>query len=285
MSAVDHKINYMQSNLTLDVWLLFILLIMASTKAFAVPSLSNLTEEQASKVALDFGRNFVHTTVTPASGLKGFGIELGAIAGLTRSKGINDIVEENFAHLPHAGAMGVFYMPAGFGIEGVMIPKTVQQGLAVQSSSGALRWTPTEIFSPNGFISLRLRGFYGDSRIGYTQTISNVPVDIKFTSISSGADLAVSFQNIPFIEPYVVAGLVNLSGQLGATGSISIFDSNFTTSQEARFKTQTQIYTGGLNIKLPFLSAGAEYSLIGGEPRYTVKLAFQITPHAAKARR
>src|SRR5690606_12804181 len=142
---------------------------------------------------------FVHTSVTPASGVQGFGIEIGALAGLTESPGLNDIVQENYAYIPNVAASGLLYLPCGYRGEYVLLPKYIYQGASIQNNSGAFAWTPTEIFAPNGFLSFRLRGFYGDGQINYQQTINSVPVDIYFRSFTYGGDATLSFQNIPFV--------------------------------------------------------------------------------------
>lgn len=273
----------MIERLQLDVWILVLLfMIAAKTVSADVPTLTNLTEKQTKTVVKDFGANFVHTSVSPASTTKGFGLEIGALAGLTQSPGINEIVEENYGYIPNVGAIGILYLPAGFGAEYLLVPKTVYQGLTFQNNSVALRWTPTEIFSPSGFLQVRLRGFYGDAQLSYSQKISNQPVNVGFRSFSKGGDIAFSFQNIPFIEPYATLGVVSLDSRLKGEGTASMFDLSYTTSQQVQVKQSGSIFSGGFVLKLPLFVAGAEYAQIAGDMRISVKLALQFSASGAK---
>ncbi len=273
----------MIEHLKLDIWLLGFLFLFAIHHArAAVPTLENLSQENAETVVRDFSANFVHTSVSPASGLRGFGVEIGALAGLTQSPGINTIVQENYGYIPHAGAIGILYLPGGFRGEYLLLPKYPYQGASLENNSGAFAWTPTEIFSPTGFLAFRIRGFYGDGKINYSQTINEVPIEISFQSFTYGGDATLSFQNIPFIEPYLSAGVVKLDGQLRGSGSVSIFDSSYTVSKEVRIQQDVNMYAGGFVIKLPLLVAGAEYAKIADNTRITVKLALQFSASDAK---
>lgn len=273
----------MLERLRIDIWLLGVLFLLAATHAFAaVPTLSNLNESQVQTVARDFTANFVHTSVSQASGLRGFGLEIGALAGLTQSPGINDLVQENYGYIPHAGAIGILYMPGGVRAEYLLLPKYIYQGATLENNSVALGWTPSEIYSPNGFLSIRVRGYYGDGQIGYSQIVQDIPINVNFRSFTYGGDVALSFQNIPFIEPYFSSGIVRLDGQLGAGGSVSIFDQTFTAQKQIRVEQQGNVYSAGFVIKMPMFVAGAEYSRIMEDTRITVKLALQFPPANAK---
>ena len=274
----------MIEQLKLDIWLLGFLLLFAVSHALAaVPTLTSLTESQAETVVRDFSANFVHTSVSPASGVRGFGLELGALAGLTQSPGINEIVQENYGYIPHAGAIGILYLPGGFRGEYVLLPKYIYQGASLENNSGAFAWTPTEIFAPTGFLAFRVRGFYGDGNINYSQTVNNIPIDIYFRSFTYGGDATLSFQNIPFVEPYFSAGIVKMDAVLRGTGSVSIFNQNYTGSKEVRIQEDANLYAAGFVIKLPMFVAGAEYAKVADDTRITVKLALQFSSESAKS--
>jgi hypothetical protein len=249
---------------------------------FAVPTLTNLTKENTEKVVKDFGVNFVHTSISPASGAKGFGFQLGVLAGATESPGLNELVEEKVGYLPHAGALGILYLPAGFGGEYLLVPKTKYQGLTFENQSAAFRWTPTEIFSPNGFIAFRLRGFYGDVNLSYSQTINDIPIGVFYRSFSYGGEATLSFQNIPYFEPYFGFGYITLDSKLKGEGSASLFNRSYTTSEQVQVEQSGPLFLTGFNIRYSIFVFGAEYSKIIDNTRMSVKLALEFTPHGVK---
>jgi hypothetical protein len=234
-------------------------------------------------VTNDFGATFVHTSLSQASGRKGFGIEVGAKANVTQSPAINDVAQENVGFLPNAGLIGILYLPAGLGAEYVYLPEQKYQGLSIQNNSVAARWTVTEIFSPNGFLAFRLRGFYGDSRIDYSQKISEVPVNVGFRGLHHGADIGLSLQNIPYVEPYATYGFVNMDARLRGSGTAKIFDQSYTQTEQVKIEHQQPLNSVGLVVRVPFLLAAFETSWVGPNQRYGLKIALHASASDAKS--
>jgi hypothetical protein len=256
--------------------LLIAILFAYSPMAMAIPTLTDLTEDDAKIVVEDFSANFVHTTVSTASSLGDkFGIQLGAFGGLTTSKGIDDLVDEDFGYIPHANIVGIITVPYGFGLEAALFPKTETDGLNMENHSFALRWTLTDAFAPNGFVALQILGHYGFSRLSYAQTVATVPVNVGFQSISTGGDLKVSLSGIPYIEPYASVGYVSAKGKLESIGTASIFDTAYTTEQKAEIDVNGLRSAAGLKFKLPFIAVVTEYSKVMNNTRVSLKVALE----------
>lgn len=267
------------------LFLLIFALLFALRPAFAVPTLQNLNKETTEKVTNDFGATFVHTSLSQASGRKGFAIEVGAKANVTQSPAINDVAQENVGLLPNAGLVGILYLPGGLGAEYVYLPEQKYQGLSIQNNSVAARWTISELFAPNGFIAFRIRGFYGDARIDYSQRISDVPVEVGFRGLHHGGDVAISLQNIPYVEPYGTFGFVNLDSRLRGTGTAKIFDQSYTQSEQVKIDQQQSIKSVGLIVRVPFVLAAFETSWVGANQRYGLKIALHAGASDAKSTR
>jgi hypothetical protein len=255
---------------------LTLLLVLFSLPTFAIPTLTDLDKGEVETVTKDFGSNFVHTSVTPASSLARWGMEVGAFVGVTTSPGLNGLVQEEVGYLPHANLSLIFFMPWGFGLEVTGVPPVGYEGLTFKNTSGAVRWTLSEAFAPGGFIAVQILGHYGQANIDYEQEVSGADIEVGFASDSYGGGGKVSLQDIPYFEPYAYAGVVTIKANLKAKGTVSIFNTDFTQEDEVEAQQNGLHLAAGFQLKLPYSAIAIEYSRIIDNSRVSLKLALRF---------
>ncbi len=258
-------------------------------RAFAdVPSLNNITAADYEKIVKELSANFAYSSVTPASSLGGlWGFELGVVAGVTKTPEILNLVRRsggsyNEDKFPHGGALLRIGAPLGFTGEIMAFPQITVSDLTLSQYAGAAQWTMTDLFFTEWPVAVAFKGFYSATSLSYKQRLQNsstgnVPVDatIDFDDDLYGLQALVSKKFLVF-EPYLGAGYVKANGKLAVSASIpgtTIF-SGLGTS--ATSKPSSLQLMGGLDVRLLFISLGAEYQRAFGTNSFNGRLSFRF---------
>jgi len=254
-----------------------LILSMSSISVSADPSFSNITSDDFDKITEDMSANFTHGSVLGASKMGTiFGFQVGLVAAQTSTPRTNEIVQRNagaeLKSLYNAGLVAAVGIPMGIAFEAVLFPTVKSSGGEVSSTSLAIKYNINEVI-PVLPINVALRGVYTNSKFSFEQTVSSVTSSVSNKNSVTGVQLLIS-PMLPLVEPYVGVGLLNGSNELSVSGTTSIFDASFSTSQsESRSKSSTQILAG-VDVSLLLIKFGVEYSQAFGTSRYGAKLAF-----------
>lgn len=254
--------------------LLFVVLFPLSV--FAEPEFANINEEDLKTITEGMGSNFVHNSMLGASKMGTlFGFQVGLVAAQTATPKLHDLAKENgneLKNLYNAGLMGAVGIPFGIAFEAVVMPTFKSDEASLRSNSFGLKWNINDVI-PILPVNLALRGVVSDAEFSFSQTIASNPVKIKNTTAVSGVQLLFSPQ-IPLVEPYVGVGLLTAKNTLEVTGTGTVFDSSFSTTQkESKTVSGTQVLAG-VDINMLLLKIGLEYSNAFDNSRYGFKLGF-----------
>ena len=174
--------------------------------------------------------------------------------------------------LYHAGVLGAVSIPFGITGEVLYTPKLSSNGAEYSATSAALKISSKDIIPIIPF-NLAIRGFSSSATLSFSQTISSVTTVVEDKINATGFQLLAS-PNLPVVEPYVGIGTVTAKNDLSYSGSTSIFNSSFTTSDSAsKSPTSTEMLLG-VNVNVLFFHLGAEYFSAFGTSGYSAKLAF-----------
>lgn len=252
-----------------------ILITLASLNSFAADlGFSNITQAEMENIVNEFSANFVPTTVSSAAPLgKIFGFEVGVIGGLTKAKNVESYAERATGQdvsnqLPHAGIFGAVSLPYGITAELGGIPKTKIQDGDFNYVFGSVKWS------------------FWDTLLDVAAKLSVAKLDFSFNQTSSGVNGVVDFKdtvqtlvlmaskNFIFVEPYIGFGIIKTDGNLKVTGTGTVFDSTYTSAQEAT-QNPSGIYTVlGANMNLFIMKFGLELYRTLNTDGFSAKFAF-----------
>lgn len=249
---------------------------MTSTAQAAGPGFDNISTADLEAILQDFAGAFTHTTVSPASSLgKMFGFELGVVAGVAQTPGIEKLNKEydptsDFSAMPHAAIVAMVTVPFGLTVEAAFLPEQDTEDVDLSLMSIGLKWTLTESLLSLP-VDLAVRGFQTNADIGFQQVISpaTTPTDVDIETSMTGFGLLVS-KKLTVFEPYLGLGMVSGDGDLKIGGSNSFLDSN-ALSANADF-SGSHIFAG-FNLNLLILKLGLEYGKVIDADRASAKLA------------
>lgn len=262
-----------------------ILIIMAITligfQAFgAGPAFTSLTQSDFDNLTKEVSSNFAHTSVMGADSLgKLWGVELSVVGGMSPSPNINAAVtnatggSSNFPNLYHGGLVLGVTVPFGITGEAVYLPKLTIQGVDCQVISLAAKLTLNSELLPVIPFNLAVRGFQTYSQIGFYQNTGSVTGNLQNSDSTTGLQLLIS-PKLPALEPYAGVGYLLTRDTLSLSGTGTVFNSSFTSSQSGTSTlVSAQIFLG-LDVKIVGLSLGAEYARAFESDRYTAKFGF-----------
>ena len=251
----------------------------------ASPQFANVSQGDFDNIVRELSANGMFHSVTPASSMGSIlGLEVGVIAGVTRTPEIDRLVRNaggsKMDKFPHAGLLGVISTPVGFTGEVVFIPKLAAEGVDYSSAGAAIKWVPTDKALPLFPLNVAIRAFYTQNTVSYSQTVTDTQTaavsqsDVDFTGKIMGAQLLLSPKLIPILEPYIGIGTIKADGRMSMTGSSTFF--NFTTARTAKSSATTTQLLAGLDIRLLLLGIGFEYSNAFKTETMTAKLSFKF---------
>jgi hypothetical protein len=153
-----------------------------------------------------------------------------------------------------------------------LVPKIGSKDFKFNTFSAAAKWTPTDLFW-SWPVNAAVRASLTRTNVEFNQTISTVPTTFKFTDTQSALTFLVS-KNFAIVEPYFGLGLVRANGDLTASGSSTVFNTTYTSSDEAQVtRTGTQ-WMLGAELKLLVVKFGLEYSHMLDTSRIAGKFSF-----------
>lgn len=225
--------------------------------------LENLTKKQFKGLVEEMGANTKHTTVSGASLLgDGKKYEFGLVLGNTQADTLKSLLSSYSTDgttamnaLPYYGLLGMVTLPYDLTGEVVYLPEIGMSGVRSTFASGALKWTlPNKWDLP---FDSAIRAFGGFSRTEWGQTVSSTPVDVEAKGKSYGLEGVIS-RKFGFVDPYFNLGYMFTNGEINTTGSATIFDSSFTSSNTVDESASAMTYAFGANLTALFMRFGAE---------------------------
>ena len=257
---------------------------MTVAPAYSSPNLTDVTAEDLENIVEDFSANGFHTIASAPTRrslkfIKLFGLEVGAVGGITNTPGISGTDQDSTDFLPHASLFGAMAFPLGLGLEVSGLPEVTLGPVKAHRLGGALSWTVTDVFLSAFPIRLGTRLHYGKENVSYQQDINNTNnVTGEFDNTMWGWNVLAS-KKIVWIEPYVGAGFLNGDGTLShgtVTGGQNLFNASLTTGTSASKSTMGAHLFGGLNLSSGFFNVGLEYAHVFEADRFSLKLGVSL---------
>lgn len=242
--------------------------------------LQNLDKSDMQKLVGDFSANFLHTSVEGAGTLGDvWGFEVGLVGGVANTPHLNDLGERanpsnppDLKRLPHAELLGVVTVPFAITVEAGLIPKVGTDEFKMSSFSLAAKWTPSELFFEWPVdVAIKLQAT--KTKANFNSTINSVPTKFDYDNTVSAATIFVS-KKFPVFEPYVALGVAKAKGDLGVTGSTTVFNNAYTASQSANEQKNSGLFILGSDANLGIVKFGLEYTRAFDTGRLTGKFSF-----------
>lgn len=242
----------------------------------AVFTLPVLDQSQIDPVLSTLASTTVFRSMEPCSHPDVFGFWINARVNATFSKSLASIVSSNMSYVPFGNIQAGINAPLGLGIEFGILPSQNISGTSFGSWGGAIKWSYLRAIFKRAPFDSAIRGSYTSSFVNFSQTISGIPLTVNYNSSIIGATLDISKQLL-FFEPYVGYGFLLQNSSLGATGTVSLFNSTFpVNTNTVTSKTMTGWFHAGFELKLFIVTLGAQYDNAFGSDNYAVKFGFKF---------
>ena len=270
---------------------LFLALVFTTTAHASSPVFNNVTGDQFDKIVKELSANFSYSSVTPASSLGSvWGLEFGPVVGYTKTPDILQLVQSADANtslkdkFPHASILARVGVPLGLTAEVMFLPAYNKNGVKINQLGGAAMWTITDLFFADTLpFTWAVKGYLTKTTVKYTETFTPVNYGIPVTAGIEFSDSIYGIQTILsrkffVFEPYLGLGLMKAKGALTVSGGAgqTIFSPAFSTSQTAESKQNSSQLLLGMDVRLLFLSLGAEYQRSFARNSYTARLSFRF---------
>ncbi|MCB0341634.1 MAG: hypothetical protein H6626_04815 [Pseudobdellovibrionaceae bacterium] len=258
-------------------------LIYSAVSFAAAPSFTSIDGSDLEKIVGDFTSNFAFTSVSPASSLGTvFGVEVGVLAGLSQTPGVNDLAKQvdpnaDIAGIPHLNLLAAVSVPMGITGEINYFPSMDSGDFNMSNLGLAVKWTMTDsILSLPLDLALRLH--YTNSELKFSQTVNSVATDVEYASTSYGLT-AVASRSFVVIEPYAGLGFISASGDVSLTNALAVadfFDPSLTSGTSASASKSGMQYFVGAQLNLLLFRLAAEVGQVLDSTKYTAKLSFKF---------
>jgi hypothetical protein len=252
---------------------LSVLVVLSGSFAHASFSLDQLSDADLEDAIKDFGANFVHTSVSPASALGNiFGFELGLVAGVSKTPELErisknvDPAADPITALPHLALFGALTFPLGITAELGLLPTYEGDDAEIGSKSLAVKWTYSSLFASPVDLSVKLHA--ARSSAEFVQDNPAPDTHVKYEAVTKGLLFQVS-KSLLLVEPYFSGGFVSVDGDLSANNSI-FPDSSLKKSADVK-GTQFML---GMNLNLMFFKLGLEVGRIFENNTANLKTSF-----------
>lgn len=249
--------------------ILFALIAMMTSQAFAAPQLANLTDSQFEDLSKEMSSNFCHTAGLGASNLGDvFGFQVGIVGGLTTTPKLKEIIADSggdMDNLMNAGIMAAVSVPFGFTFEAVSLPKMSSNGASIGTLSLGVKYKLNDLI-PVLPVNLALRATHTTSDFKFDQAGVG---SVENNNTITGVGLLIS-PMLPVVEPYAGVAMLNASNKLGSSVSSVFADSS---PEKTKKVSGTQILAG-VDVNLMLFKMGLEYSNAFNASKYSFKLAF-----------
>lgn len=248
-----------------------------SFSAFSQVQIDNLTKDDVKDVTKEFGGNFAHTVVAAPETDGAWGVEVGVVAGKTKSPNFSDVVDaaggegKDFKSVYHAGVAARVHLPLDIFAEVSMLPEQEFDDVKIKSTTFGVGW------NVGGFLELPLDVAVGldqgRGEVAFHQDAdgSTPEADIKFKTTTTVYWVGVS-KSFWIVTPYAKIGQSRIEGDLDATASIF----TYSAKQSETVSTSGGFLAVGANFQLAFIKLGIEGSQIQDTRRFSGKLSFDF---------
>jgi hypothetical protein len=228
--------------------------------------LSRLSKTQFKNISQEFAANKKHSTATPASMIskEDRKIQAGLIFGTSQSKLIRELSASSSSSnsrndsIPYYALFAAFYLKENLNGEVSILPPLKSSGVSSGHLTGAIKWSPKDLISIPYGLDIALKGFGGASTTKWDQSISNSSVEVTSNQFSYGIDAQIG-KKFAMVEPFFNVGAMQAHNILKNSGSVSIFDSSYSTSNEESILTTGLYYGLGAQVDAKYLKIGFEY--------------------------
>lgn len=252
-----------------------------STAAFADgPQFQDLSKSDVEDVAREFGATLSHTGVSApeTSGL--WGVEVGVIAGQSKSPDTEDVIENSggrgsdFKNLYHAGVMARAHLPLDLFVEATVLPQQEFSDVKAKNNTFEIGWNAGGFF--NLPVDLAVGVNFANSDISFKQdATAEVPVDTEISLKTKTRIVWVGVsKTFAFVTPYVKIGKVKSDGDLDATNNATIFSDPLKTSESV--ENDGNYVTLGANLQFAFFKFGVEAAKIMDVSRASAKISLDF---------
>lgn len=259
--------------------LLVVATALISTNLFAAgPVFDNLTKSDVENVTREFSATFSHTGVSAPETNGLWGIEVGVLAGQSKSPDLKKVVDasggdgSDFKNLYHAGLMARAHFPLDLFAEVTVLPQQKLGEVKVKNSTFEVGWNAGGFFNLPLDLAVGLN--FANSEMSLTQDPTlTIPTssDIDLKSKTRILWVGVS-KTFLFFTPYLKVGTVKSDSDLKATAAI--FQNPAIQKEDA---TSSGSYLAlGANLQFAFFKFGVEASKIMDVNRATAKISLDF---------
>lgn len=246
-----------------------------SINAFAnAPQFDDLSKSDVENIAREFSANFAHTGVSAPETDGLWGVEVGIIAGKSKSPDLADVIDasggdgDDFESLYHAGVMARAHFPFDLFAEISLLPEKEISDVKVKNTTFEIGWNAGGFFSLPVDLAVGLNMAKSDISFKQTQPVAS---DISLESKTTMAWIGVS-KTFLFVTPYLKIGTVKSDSDVKATASIF----EYTSNQKETVDNSGGYVALGANLQFAFLKLGFEASQIMSVKRASAKISFDI---------
>lgn len=243
------------------------------------PAFTNITAEDFKNVIRDMTGIFAHTTVSSAGlysqDTRG---EIGLVLGAAETPHIDEISQRSdpdadVSMIPQASVVGTYYFTEQVRFELSYLPEIKTSTIQLGSQSMAVQYTATDTKNPGLDMGFKL--YVTSSDVRFTQSDTSGETNIRFKSNVMGL-LMVFSEKILILEPYFALGRINAQGRLKASGTATVFDTNYTTSSTVEESVTGNHMIAGVNFDVFALQAGVEVSRAFNANKISAKFSFNF---------
>lgn len=252
-----------------------------STAALADgPQFENLSKSDVEDVSREFAATLSHTGVSAPETNGLWGIEVGVIAGQSKSPDTEDTIEESggpgsdFKNLYHAGLMIRGHFPLDLFAEVSVLPQQEFSDVKVKNATYELGWNAGGFF--NLPLDLAVGVNFSNSDISFTQDpTTDVPIETEISLETKTRIIWIgASKTFGFFTPYVKIGKVKSDGDLNATNSAPIFEGSLRSSESV--ENDGNYATIGANLQFGFFKLGVEGAKIMDVSRASAKISLDF---------
>lgn len=256
------------------------LALLISLPAFSQVQISDLSKDDVEDVTNEFGGNFAHTVVAAPETNGMWGIEVGVVAGQTKSPNFSDVVDasggdgKDFENAFHAGAFARAHFPYDLFAEVSFLPEQEFDDVKVKSHSFSVGWNAGAFFSLPLDLAVGIDRGNGEVNFHQDEDLSTTTpeADIKFETTTTVMWVGVS-KEFWFVTPYAKVGTSKIEGELNAAAGVLGY--NLGKASDSVDLSGTFMAVGA-NFELGILKLGVEASQIIDTRRASAKLSLDF---------
>lgn len=255
--------------------------LLLSLPAFSQIQINDLSKDDVEDVSKEFGANFAHTTVAAPETDGVWGVEVGLVAGRTKSPNFSDVVDasggdgDDFKNIMHAGLFARAHFPGEVFVEASYLPEQEFDDVKIKSKSFGLGWNAGSYFGLPLDLAIGVERGIGEVNFHQDQDLTTSPptpeADVKFETTTTVMWLGIS-KTFWFVTPYAKIGTSKIDGDLKADGNIL----GFGDSRQTDVSLSGKFLAAGANIELGIIKLGIEASQVQDVRRASAKLSFDF---------